>query len=161
MLLLSAVASKTFSFFYYFFLEKERGGEGRWRAAFPLSIRDAEERTLPASRALKVKRKNGRSQRPKKNDILLVMTPSARAFVVEASAFNWKQVQCFCGVPHTHMPECTVHSSTPTHSNSASFLHSLKPGDSLLNLCKALLSARQLSSAVSEDTSWPGGDVLL
>lgn len=43
------------------------------------------------SRALKVKRKNGRSQRPKKNDILLVTTPLAWAFVVGASAFNWKQ----------------------------------------------------------------------
>lgn len=61
---------------------------------------------LPASRALKVKRKNGRSQRPKKNDILLVTTPPARPFVVGASAFNWKQVQA---------PPVFLHRPTHTH----------------------------------------------
>lgn len=120
-----------------------RRGRGQ-RSFFPSEMRSWG--LLPASRALKVKRKNGRSQRPKKNDILLVTTPPARAFVVGASAFNWKQVQAppvFLQCPthshtcmHTrvHMLGCTVHSHVHAHSDSPSSLHPLKPGDSLLNL---------------------------
>lgn len=120
-----------------------RRGRGQ-RSFFPSEMRSWG--LLPASRALKVKRKNGRSQRPKKNDILLVTTPPARAFVVGASAFNWKQVQAppvFLQCPthshtcmHTrvHMLGCTLHSHVHAHSDSPSSLHPLKPGDSLLNL---------------------------
>lgn len=99
----SATASKTdilekkvLHFFWKRKGEERRGGG--LRSLFPSEMQ--KEELLPTSRALKVKRKNGTSQRPKKNDILLVTTPSARGFVVGASAFNWKQVQCFCAQTH-------------------------------------------------------------
>lgn len=186
MLLLSAMATMTgmWTFFLHFFLSlsyfffffkkgrEVRSGGGQ-RSFFPSEMRS--RGLLPESGALKVKRKNGRSQRPKKNDILLVTTPPARAFVVGASAFNWKQVQAppvFLQCPtHSHTYMCMgvaycmfrVHSDTYAHLNSPSFLHPLKPGDSLLNLmpCAKPPSAGSLSSPVSEDAGWPDGGVLL
>lgn len=87
---------------------------------------------LPASRALKVKCKNGRSQGPKKNDILLVTTPPAGAFVVGASAFNWKQVQAPpMFLPH---PSLTHTRAETTFNTLTSVRRPLKLGDSLLNL---------------------------
>lgn len=145
------------------------GGKGRQCSLFPSEMRSWG--LLPASRALKVKRKNGRSQRPKKNDILLVTTPPARTFVVGASAFNWKQVQAppvFLQCPtHTHARTCMhMHTRVPyirvhTHSNIISpplkaWWQLVKPDAT----CKAVLSAGSLSSPVSRDTRWPGGGAL-
>lgn len=126
---------------------------------------------------MKVKRKNGRSQRPKKNDILLVTTPPACAFVVGASAFNWKQVQAppvFLQCPahthtyaHTHMYAHTrmlacvytlmyAHSSVRTQTSPSS-LQPLRPGDSLLNLMPRAKSRslQELCPHLSVET--PGG----
>lgn len=133
-------------------IEVKRGGE--LCSLIPSSMQSVE--LLPTSRALKVKCKNGRSQRPKKNDILLVTTPSARDFVVGASAFNWKQVQCFCALTHIRF-----HTNTFKLSIISPFpelwWQLVKP-DAQSN---AWLSAGRLSSAVSEDTGCPGEDVLL
>lgn len=109
-----------------------RRGGGQ-RSFFPSEMQS--RGFLPASRALEVKHKNGRSERSKKNDILLVTTPPASVFVVGASAFNWKQVsappvllQC---PTHTYAHTCTC--SGYSSRTGTSHFHPLKPGDSLLN----------------------------
>lgn len=74
-----------------------------------------------------------------------------------------RRLLCFCSVPHTHtrvhMLDCTVRSYVQAHSNSPSFLHPLKPGDSLLNLMPHAKprSLQDLCPHLSVKT--PGGQV--
>lgn len=93
MLLLSVMASKTgtWAFFFFFFflisfflsltLFFWKDGRDVRRGGGQRSFSPSETQSwglLPTSGALEVKHKNGRSQRPKKNDILLVTTPPSQ-----------------------------------------------------------------------------------
>lgn len=109
-----------------------------------------------------MKCKKGRSQRPKKNDIFLVMTPSAGAFVVGASAFKWKQVLCRSGFTHTcrGVRVCVwAYSTSVTHPGPQSLLCFLKPGDSLLNLMRLAEPCSLQDGCPHLSARTPGGQV--
>lgn len=106
----------------------------------------------------------------------LRLPPPARAFVVGASAFNWKQVQAppvLLQRPtrsHTYARTCAharvrdgYSSRTGTFKRHIIFPFS-KAWWQLVKVeaaCKASLSAGSLSSPVSEDSWWPRGGVPL
>ena len=75
---------------------------------------------LPASAALKVKHKNGRSQRPKKNDILLVTPPPAPPpgpllwGLLLLTGNRSRRLLCCGSVPHAH-----------THTHTLTRVHML------------------------------------
>lgn len=74
--------------------------------------RRARQHSRDSSQRPALKRKSCRSHRPEKRDLLPLTPPSPSAFVVGASAFNWKQVE----MPPVLLLQCLPPQHTHTHT---------------------------------------------